>query len=193
MMKSLILSMLLISVQAFAPKLPTQSSLTTLSANSIEQSESPFDGILSNIQMRVRVGQESQAAGFGVKQILTDMIAGEYDKEATDSKIESEISSAPCVMFTWESSPSCKKAVEAFETIGANVKIVRLDDPWSEGNPIRASLGRKVGKSSVPCIFVNGNYIGGFDGGVGDDAPGLVNLAFKGELRKMLEDAGAMK
>ena len=98
-------------------------------------------------------------------------------------------------MYTWESSPSCKKAVEAFETIGADVEIVRLDDPWDEGNPVRAVLGRKVGRTSVPFVFVGGKYIGGFDGGVeGDsDASGMVDLAFQGKLRDMLGAAGAMK
>jgi glutaredoxin len=97
-------------------------------------------------------------------------------------------------MYTWESSPSCKKAIEAFEIINANVKIVRLDDPWTEGNPIRAVLGRKIGRSSVPFIFINGKYIGGYDGGIEDDndASGMLNLAFQGKLRDMLNDAGAM-
>lgn len=96
-------------------------------------------------------------------------------------------------MFTWESSPSCKKAVEAFKTMKANVKIVRLDDPWDEGNPMRAVLGKKVGRTSVPFVFIDGEYIGGFDGGINDKACGMVDLAFKGELRDMLEKAGAMK
>jgi glutaredoxin 3 len=87
-------------------------------------------------------------------------------------------------MFTWEASPSCKQAIEAFETMNANVKIIRLDDPWSEGNPIRAALGRKVGRSSVPCVFLEGKYVGGYDS--------MVDLAFKGTLRDMLSDAGAM-
>ena len=69
-------------------------------------------------------------------------------------------------MYTWESSPYCKKAIEAFDSIQANVKIVRLDDPWEEGNPVRAVLGKKVGRTSVPFVFVNGNYIGGYDGGI---------------------------
>merc|ERR1711920_494956 len=107
-------------------------------------------------------------------------------------KIDEAIASAPCVMFTWESSPSCKKAVEAFKTIGADVKIVRLDDPWSEGNPLRATLGKRFGRTSVPFVFIDGEYIGGFDGGVSDDAPGMVDLAFKGTLRSKLHEAGAM-
>jgi len=101
-------------------------------------------------------------------------------------------------MFTWEQSPSCKKAVEAFDVMGAKVTIVRLDDPWSEGNPMRAELGKMVGRTSVPFVFLDGEYIGGYDGGLesGDDemsaAPGMVALAFKGTLREKLESVGAL-
>jgi len=94
-------------------------------------------------------------------------------------------------MFTWESSPACKKAIEYCEVIGVTPKLVRLDDPWSEGNPQRAALGRLTGKSSVPSIWVGGTYIGGCDDGPSDAAPGLVKLALKGELRPALESAGA--
>ena len=96
------------------------------------------------------------------------------------------------VMFTWDASPSCKQAVKAFQTINVNVKIIRLDDPWSEGNPVRAALGKKVGRTSVPFIFIGGQYVGGYDGGTGDESPGIVDMAFKGKLRDMLKDAGAM-
>ena len=96
-------------------------------------------------------------------------------------------------MFTWEKSPSCVKAVEALDMMGADYKIVRLDDPWSEGNPIRSTLGKKVGRTSVPFIFIGGKYVGGYDGGSSDDAPGIVNMAFQGRLRSSLEDVGALK
>lgn len=97
-------------------------------------------------------------------------------------------------MYTWENSPSCKKAVDAFKVIGATPKIVRLDDPFDEGNKVRAVLGRKVGRTSVPFVFVDGQYIGGFDGGLegNSDASGMVDLAFQGKLRGMLTAAGAM-
>ena len=57
---------------------------------------------------------------------------------------------------------------------------------------MRAELGKMVGRSSVPCIFIGGNYVGGFDGGVGEDSPGILELAFKGTLGDKLKDAGAM-
>ncbi len=96
-------------------------------------------------------------------------------------------------MFTWEKSPSCVKAVEAFDDMGVDYKVVRLDDPWSEGNPMRAELGKMVGRTSVPFIFIDGNYVGGYDGGVSDEAPGLVKMAFMGTLRTKLSDVGALR
>ncbi|OEU23133.1 hypothetical protein FRACYDRAFT_178883 [Fragilariopsis cylindrus CCMP1102] len=154
------------------------------------------ESLLDTIQTRIKIGQESKKAGYGFKQMMADVIAGDdYNENEISNTIEETISSAPCVMYTWESSPSCKKAIEAFEIINANVKIVRLDDPWTEGNPIRAVLGRSIGRSSVPFIFINGQYIGGYDGGIendNNDASGMLNLAFQGKLRDMLNDAGAM-
>ena len=114
-------------------------------------------------------------------------------------------------MFSWSRSPSCVKAAEALETMGANVNNIRLDEvasgmepplsesginnimldaPWSDGNPIRAELGKIVGRSSVPMVIVDGNYIGGYDGGVSDEAPGVLKMAFEGSLRSTLESAG---
>ena len=56
-----------------------------------------------------------------------------------------------------------------------------VDQPWSDGNPIRSALGRKVGRTSVPAIFIDGVYIGGCEDGPSDAAPGLVPLAFQGK------------
>ena len=58
---------------------------------------------------------------------------------------------------------------------------------------MRAALGKRVGRTSVPFVFIKGNYIGGFDGGIDDDACGMVDMAFKGTLRSKLGEAGAMK
>ena len=57
-----------------------------------------------------------------------------------------------------------------------------IDQPWSDGNPIRSALGRRVGRTSVPAIFINGVYIGGCDDGPSSEAPGLIPLAFQGDV-----------
>lgn len=144
------------------------------------------------LQMRLKILKDSQDRGDDFKQTLANMIAGEYDEEEVRLQVNEIIDSAPAVMFSWESSPSCKKAKRALEMTGANVKIARLDAPWDEGNPQRAELGRMVGRTSVPFVFIGGKYVGGFDGGIDEDAPGIVDMAFKGTLQPALKAAGAM-
>lgn len=193
------LALLIKFIDGFSPILPNK--VTTLDnnllvgpLNSIQTTtEGPLDSFLDGIKMRLRIAQESNASGASTKQTIADVIAGEYDSVEVGSKLDDMIASAPVVMFTWESSPSCKKAVGAFETIGADVKICRLDDPWSEGNPMRAELGKRVGRTSVPFLFIKGEYVGGFDGGTDENACGMVDMAFKGTLRSKLSEVGAMK
>ena len=41
--------------------------------------------------------------------------------------------------------------------------------------------------------WIGGKYVGGYDGGTGEDSPGIVDLAFHGILLPKLEAAGALK
>ncbi|CAJ1937678.1 unnamed protein product [Cylindrotheca closterium] len=198
--------------EAFAPSCSAFAggpfATTAQSKTSIFESDSEGDALLPTkeeappfyekyveaAKFRYGLFQKAQGEGYDFKQATACALAGDYDQAAVKAKVEELIQSAPCVMFTWESSPSCKKAIEAFDKVGGvNVKIVRMDDPWDEGNPMRAEIGKMVGKSSVPMIFVGGEYVGGYDAGVSDDAPGILDMAFKGTLRPKLEAAGAME
>jgi glutaredoxin len=152
------------------------------------------ESLQSNLQMRWRIFQESQSAGYDFKQTLALVIAGEYDVQSTQTELQSLIDSAGCVMFSWKNSPSCKSAVTALtDVVGADFKTVPLDEPWDKGNELRAELSKQFGRSSLPAIFIGGKYVGGYDGGVSDEAPGIVNLSFQGKLLPMLEAAGAVK
>ena len=151
------------------------------------------DGPLERAQEAFSIFQASKAEGLDFKQCVADAIAGQYDREALTAEVTAEASSAPLVLFTWESSPACKKALKLIAETGASPKVVRLDDPWEAGNPKRAALGRLTGKSSVPSIWIGGEYIGGCDDGPSDAAPGLVPMAFRGTLREKLEAAGAFE
>ena len=174
-------------------------------ANQRHQSSSPLvaplastaggndDGsFLDTITKAYNSFQQARSDGYNFKQSAAIALAGEYDVDAVKAEIQEQIASAPCVMFIWEASPSCKQAIKYLDVAGAKYKTVRLDDPWEKGNPIRAELGKMVGRSSVPCIFIDGDYVGGFDGGVGDNSPGILEMAFKGTLREKLIAAGAL-
>jgi hypothetical protein len=105
MFKSLALSLLAISAaQAFAPSLATKKTTRLLDGrtpieggpSSLVQASSPVDAFLEGIKTRIKIGQESNAKGFGGKQVIADVIAGEYDEAATLKIIEEAIASAPC-------------------------------------------------------------------------------------------------
>ena len=158
-----------------------------------EEPQNFWDQLSANFQKSAGIFQQSVTEGYGFKQSMACAMAGDYDAEAVRAKVNDIIQSNPCVMFTWAASPSCKKAVKAFELMGAKVTNIRLDDPWEEGNPIRAEIGKMVGRSSVPMIFIDGQYVGGYDGGVSPEAPGLVEMAFTGVLRPKLQAVGALE
>ena len=119
-MRSAILSffLLLTGTQAFAPsasKLTSHLRLhgsripigdpdtSTPSSSALDTPGSPIDGFLEDIQMRIRIAQESNAAGNPGKQVLADILAGEYDANEVESKIEEAIASAPCGEFQSDS------------------------------------------------------------------------------------------
>ncbi|KAL7485950.1 hypothetical protein ACHAW6_011548 [Cyclotella cf. meneghiniana] len=188
----------IIATQAFSPFPPPTIRISRTLPNklarathlaSTSQDEASF---LDTLTQGYQTFQTARSQGYDFKQSVAIAIAGQYDEQAVQSKIQTHIDSAPCVLFTWEASPACKKAIRYLDVAGAKYKVVRLDDPWSEGNPMRAELGKRVGRSSVPCIFIGGEYVGGFDGGVGEKSPGILEMAFKGTLREKLAEVGAL-
>lgn len=172
----------------------TSLSPSSLASTPSDESASSFvDSIVSNVQKSIKIAKKSSASGSSFKQIVADVLAGDYDAAEVNAKLDKLIASAPCVVFVWDASPFSKKAIAALEVAGAEFDIVRLDDPWSEGNPLRAELGKRTGRPTVPSIWIGGEYCGGFDGGTGEESPGIVDLAFRGTLRPKLEAAGALK
>lgn len=164
------------------------------------QQPEPDDGALATVreslQESLRIAKESSDSGAGFKQIIADVFAGDYELDQVNAKLDDLIASAPCVVFIWQASPFSRKAIRSLEQVAGvtNMKIVRLDDPWDEGNRMRSALGKRTGRTSVPSVWIGGKYVGGYDGGVDEvESPGIVDLAFRGELRPMLEAAGAFE
>ena len=85
----------------------------------------------------------------------------------------------PCLLCQWPTSPSCQKAVKLLRLAGVEPKTVDLEFD-AIGNARRAELGRMTGRSSVPSIWIGGQYVGGCDDGPTEAAPGLVEMSFAG-------------
>jgi glutaredoxin 3 len=133
---------------------------------------------------------QSNELGYQFKQFVADIVAGDFDKDVTAQKIDSFVdvdsnSNHQVTMFSFTSCPFCRRAKDYLDSENISYVSMELDElPDNEGNEIRAMLGRKTRRTSVPSIFINGKYIGGCN-----DGPGLLPLGESGELEKMLASA----
>ena len=123
--------------------------------------------------------------GYAFKQFVADIVAGEYDKDAVDKTIDELILQNDVAMFSFTTCPFCRKAKDILEEQGIPYQTVELDElEGNLGNVIRAQLGRRTGRTSVPSIFVKGEFIGGCN-----DGPGLIPLLENGEFDAMMKKA----
>ena len=124
--------------------------------------------------------------GYRFKQFVADIVAGDdYDVQAVTAKIDTLVSETPVVVFSFTTCPFCRRAKDLLDEKGVAYQALELDElEGNEGNEIRATLGRKTGRTSVPSIFIGGNYIGGCN-----DGPGLLPLEKSGELDVLLQEA----
>ena len=85
------------SGQAFISPSPSSTTSTTTTTTTTALRNS----IADQIQTSFKIAQESNAAGYGFKQVLADVLAGnDYDKDAISNAIEETIASAPCGMYS---------------------------------------------------------------------------------------------
>ena len=88
------------------------------------------------------------------------------------------------MVFSKSYCPYCAKAKRVFSNYQLkSYKVVELDER-DDGDAIQDYLGSITGARSVPRVFIGGRCIGG-----GDDT---ARAESSGELRKMLEAAGAI-
>ena len=119
------------------------------------------------------------------KQWVADIVAGEYDPSAVNAQMDDLIQNNEIAMFSFTTCPFCRRAKDALDERGIPYRALELDElDGNRGNEIRAQLGRRTGRTSVPSIFVRGNFIGGCN-----DGPGLLPFLESGELERMLKTA----
>lgn len=80
------------------------------------------------------------------------------------------------------------KAKQLLDSYGASYEVIELNEV-PQGYALRAEMAKVTGRTSVPALFVGGEFVGGCnDGGLG----GVVPLAKSGKLKPMLSAAGAL-
>jgi len=122
----------------------------------------------------------------GVKQWVAERVAGDFDQVAIDARLDADIGSAAVVLFSFTSCPFCKLAKEALEAKGVTYTAIELDlDP--DGAAVRARLGARTTRTSVPSIWIGGEFVCGLN-----DGPGLLTLDTNGDLEPKLRAVGAL-
>ena len=76
------------------------------------------------------------------------------------------------------------KAKKLLDEKGAKYTAIELDKE-SDGKAIRAVMGDTLGRTSVPAIWIKGQFIGGFNDGP-SKYNGLNSLNTNGELDRLL-------
>eukprot|EP00546_Thalassionema_frauenfeldii_P016550 CAMPEP_0178901944 /NCGR_PEP_ID=MMETSP0786-20121207/4324_1 /TAXON_ID=186022 /ORGANISM="Thalassionema frauenfeldii, Strain CCMP 1798" /LENGTH=227 /DNA_ID=CAMNT_0020573143 /DNA_START=61 /DNA_END=744 /DNA_ORIENTATION=+ len=124
----------------------------------------------------------SNPIGYRFKQFVADIVAGEFDENKVADVVDAFIESNTIAMFSFTTCPFCRKAKDFLSENDIAYSSMELDQlDGNLGNEIRAVLGRKTKRTSVPSIFISGEHIGGCN-----DGPGLLTLAETGELFDML-------
>ena len=128
--------------------------------------------------------------GYMFKQLIADLVAGEYNTEETelfiDDFVKSAIANRQVAMFSFSTCPFCRRAKDYLEASDISYSALELDKlDGNRGNEIRASLGKKVKRTSVPAIWIGDEFVGGCN-----DGPGLLTLANQGKLKSILDNSG---
>ena len=127
---------------------------------------------------------ELQAAAFNL---------GSYDEDAIQADIDSTIKSAPVVAYTYGLSPFSTEVVDLLESTGCKFENVELGAEWfalgPEASATRNELRKTYGQSSLPHVFIGGEWVGGLATGADGGVAGLIE---RDELIPKLRKARAL-
>jgi glutaredoxin 3 len=122
------------------------------------------------------------------KKALVQMLAGDYDKEAVRAKLDGLIADKNVIMLSFTTWPFCIKAKNILDAKGVAYDVLELNVE-EDGQAIRAEMAGVIGRTSVPAVWIGGEFIGGCnDGPFG----GIVAMNENGELDSMLSKVGAI-
>lgn len=100
-----------------------------------------------------------------------------YNKNASALYVRETLEKNKVVIFSKSNCPYSTIAKEQFKLLNFPFLTVELNDR-RDGDQIQVILGEMTGATTVPRVFVNGNFIGG-----GTD---IKKLYETGELQKMV-------
>ena len=151
--------------------------------------ENAADDILSQLAGGIDLQMRDNSQTRMTKEELLLQQAGTYDKKAVRSAIDDLVEQNPVAMLTFTECPYCIKARALLDKLGCQYKELNLDTVGRDSYAYRAELYHMTGRTSVPAVWIGGEFVGGCnDGPMG----GLMTLNDSGQLLGLLEQAGAL-
>ena len=123
---------------------------------------------------------------------VTTQVAGEYDVAKTRETLRQLLASDDVVIFSATYCPFSLAAKRTLQDLGIPYHAFE----WNlreDGSALVAELGALTGRTSIPHIWVDGEYIGGFNDGIPGTAPGLRPLIASGGLFTALDAAAQQR
>lgn len=111
--------------------------------------------------------------------------SGPVDMEGPDAQLVKDmIHDKTVIVFSKTFCPYCRKVKNLLDELNAKYEVVELDRR-KDGKKLQAVLGKMTGATSVPRVFIMGEFIGGCDE--------TLALHEKGGLILKLQDANAIE
>eukprot|EP00414_Alexandrium_minutum_P005784 CAMPEP_0113820442 /NCGR_PEP_ID=MMETSP0328-20130328/1243_1 /TAXON_ID=39455 /ORGANISM="Alexandrium minutum" /LENGTH=117 /DNA_ID=CAMNT_0000788379 /DNA_START=59 /DNA_END=412 /DNA_ORIENTATION=- /assembly_acc=CAM_ASM_000350 len=93
--------------------------------------------------------------------------------------IDETVAQNDMVVYASPMCPFCERVLGALKKAGYEPLVIQAD------HAMRNEFGKKYGSSSVPKVFVKGNFVGGCnDGGMGGTIPLLEN----GKIKELMSE-----
>nr|GMC58362.1 Glutaredoxin-C4 [Ipomoea batatas] len=93
---------------------------------------------------------------------IHDSDEDDAQSEAAAAFVKKTISSHSIVIFSKSYCPYCKRAKAVFTELKQKAYVVELDER-DDGWLIQNAVSERVGRHTVPQVFINGKHIGGSD------------------------------
>uniref|UniRef100_A0A6U0VCI6 Glutaredoxin domain-containing protein n=1 Tax=Pinguiococcus pyrenoidosus TaxID=172671 RepID=A0A6U0VCI6_9STRA len=143
-------------------------------------------GMSSHAFLRPAAGMGTRFAGMIPRRMAAQETGAMRMSSSMADRVQENINSAPVFMYTFSTCPFCIKAKTLLDSLDAQYTEVQLDK-LDEGNQIREEMRSLIGRTSVPAIWIKGEFVGG-----ANDGPGVFPLHQQGKLVPLLKDAGAV-
>ncbi|XP_034438946.1 glutaredoxin 2 isoform X1 [Hippoglossus hippoglossus] len=121
-----------------------------------------FLAVCSFVSMLSRAGSLPRLAWTGCRRMgnFTSSTTGSLSSTSCVQYVQEVVTQNCVVIFSKSTCPYCKMAKNVFNEIGANYKVVELDE-HNDGRRLQEALAQVTGARTVPRVFINGNCIGG--------------------------------